>query len=513
MVLHTQQLKRAAESVIHVASSVIDSQSVLGTWLSEGNPELIPEDSASNVGPGKNAQKADDGIKQWLTGLKIDETKSEISLKGEAISEHNDVLQQGSNRSDSSVGRLPSLPGFPDATKPGNSSAEQDSLDRALIALSRANIVQNQSSMIAFLQDLVSNGVNLNAQDEEGLTAMHWASREGHLAFVKFLCERGADINLKSYRGQRALHEAIATGQTSVAIFLLKHEAADVEQDGNHSETPLLCAARHGRPAILDALLKSNADLDAKCKHGNTALHLTAREGHSDCTRLLLDVGAPIEGRNSNGHTALTVASIVGHGEVVELLLKAGARPNSKGSLEGSGPLQYAAESGHSDCTRLLLDAGASTEEGSAEGNTALILASCRGHGEIAELLLEAGAKVDARNDGRSSLMYATRFGHRDVVEILLAGGANIGARGKFGETVLFHVTKHPQDCGYSECSFCSGRETRKDMIKYLCKKGADVSAVDEHGDSLLKALRYSVSVDQDEKRELQKVLRRFGAK
>ncbi|KAM0806123.1 ankyrin repeat protein, partial [Usnea florida] len=79
--------------------------------------------------------------------------------------------------------------------------------------------------MIAILQDLVGNGVNLNAQDEEGLTSMHWASREGHLTFVRFLCERGADMNLKSNDGQSALHEAIRTGHTSVANLLLKHEA------------------------------------------------------------------------------------------------------------------------------------------------------------------------------------------------------------------------------------------------------------------------------------------------
>ena len=620
MASHTQHLKRAAESVIDIASSVIDSQSVLGTRLSEANPdpfayssELMPEDSASNVGPGKSARKADDGIKEWLTGLKIDGTKSEITLKSGATSGR-DALQQGSNCSDKSVGRLPSSHGSPDAAKPGIRSAERASLDRALIALSRTKIVQHQSSMIAFLQDIVSNGVNLNAQDEEGLTALHWSSREGHLAFVKFLCERGANVNLKSNKGRIALQEAIERGHTSVVKLLLKHEATDLEQKDALAQTPLLCAAEHGDPTILDALVKSDADLSAKGEKDDTALHLAAYYDKSDCVELLLqnkapiasknedghaplhtaasvgsdrcvkyliNAGAPLEAKDSKGYTALSMAAFAGHGRVVELLLqagaktdyrderfhrgsplvlaathghnkcvkllldagalleavdmrgyralatatfhdnseavklllKAGARPDIKSSLDGFSPLQHSAQKGHSDCTRLLLDAGAPIEGRNSKGCTALMLASSRGRGEIVELLLEAGAKVDARNDGRSSLMYATRFGHREVIELLLAAGANIGARGTHGQTLLFKVMKkHLDDCKQNICSFCSGRETRKDFVDYLFRKGADVSAIDEKGTSLLRTISSCDHIDQDEKKELEQVLRRLGA-
>ena len=581
MALHTEQLKRAAESFIDVASSVIDSQSVLGTSLSNMNPdsftyssEVMPGDSASNVGSGRKERKAGDGVKEWLTWMKIDESASGITLKGKAISEYNDALYQGLNRSHDSVEKPPSLtessddalyqglnrrhdsvekppslPESPDAAKPGNSSAEQDSLDRALITLSRTKVVQNQSSMIPFLQDLVSNGVNLNAQDEEGLTAMHWASREGHLVFIKFLYERGADVNLKNNKGESALHEAIQKGHTSVVKLLLKHEATDIEQKDRVARTALLLAAQQGHPTILDALLKSNADLSAKSERDDTALHLAAGQDEPDCVKLLLQneapiapknadgytplhmaasvsskqclkrliiAGAPLEAKDSKGYTALSKATRSGQSRVVELLLQCGANTDNRGGRDDCGPLlNMAAALGHNECVKLLLDAGAPLEAVNGAGRTALVRVSLKGHSEIIMLLLKAGAKVDAQtSSGCTSLMHAALYGHRDLIEILLAAGAKIGARGRSGHTALFYVMKKHRDDGkQSFCSFCSGRETRKDVAKLLCEKGADVSAIDDHGHSLLKTLSSCKHIDRDEKKGIEKMLKRFGAK
>ena len=558
MLFHTQQLERTVESVIHVASSITDSQSPVGSRLSEMNPhsfeifsELMPEDSASNIGSGRVGlvpRKLNDGIKEWLTGLETDETKSGITLKGEATSEHNDALQQGSSFSDISFERLSPLPGSPNAAKPGNSSAEQDSLDRALIALSRTKIMQNQFSMIPFLQDLISNGVNLDAQDEDGLTAMHWASREGHLFIVKFLCERGADMNLKSNEGQSALHEAIIKGHTSVVKYLLKNKATDIEQYGSFGETPLMWAARHGHLTILEALLKSGADVSAKDAKSNTALHLAAYydkldcvefllqnkaplasrnqngygplhlaagRGYNKCVEHLLNAGAPLEAKGSKRYTALSLAASSGCSKVVERLLQAGAKTDYRdGRDDRDPPLNVAAAFGHNECAKLLLDAGAPLEAVNNNGSTALMDASRKGHSEITKLLLKVGANVDAQNRGWTSLMYAAWYGHREVIELLLAAGAKIGARGTYGQNVLFYVMrKHRDDWNRSFCSFCSGRETRKDIAKLLCEKGADVLATNDYGYSVLDRIPKCEFISQDERTAIEGIFKQFGAK
>ena len=538
--IHNQQLERAVESVIYAASSAIDSQSVVGSRLSELNPaslelfsELKPEDSASNVGPGRVGtlpRKADGGIQEWLTALEIDETGSEKvrnikerkvnkrkmkkrktknTLKGEASSGHNDALQQGAN-SDTPVGRLASFPGSPSATSSRSSSAEHDSLGRALIALSRTKIVQHESSVITSLQDLVSSGVNLNAQDEKGRTAMYWASRKGHLAFVKFLCERGADMNLKSNDGQSAVNKAIAEGHTSIAIFMLKHEAADIEQTGKFGQTPLSCAAKFGRLTILNLLLKCNADLDAQSAHGDTALHLAAYCDKPLCVKSLLLNKPPLASRNQDDRGPLHMAAWGGSNKSVEHLLNAGAPLEAKDS-KGATALALAAFRGHNECVKLLLDVGALVEAVDSGGYTPLVLASMNGCIETTKLLLKAGAEVDAQDNGYTSLTYAACFGHRDIIEILLAAGAKTEPKGSY--SVLFDVMdKHPDDCEHVFCQYCSGREIRKDIMKYLCGKGADVSSLGYYGESLLECLADCDHIDQDERKAIEKILRRYGA-
>ena len=55
-------------------------------------------------------------------------------------------------------------------------------------------------------------------------------------------------------------------------------------------------------------------------------------------------------------HTALQAAAIRGYGRMVRLLLDAGANADVEGSL-GDSPLLHAAQEGHVEVVRLLLQA------------------------------------------------------------------------------------------------------------------------------------------------------------
>ncbi|CAG5102747.1 Oidioi.mRNA.OKI2018_I69.chr1.g447.t1.cds [Oikopleura dioica] len=53
-------------------------------------------------------------------------------------------------------------------------------------------------------------------------SALHMASRFGHLDIVKFLVQSGADLNILSYSKSTPLMEATAAGQIDCVRFLLK---------------------------------------------------------------------------------------------------------------------------------------------------------------------------------------------------------------------------------------------------------------------------------------------------
>ena len=126
--------------------------------------------------------------------------------------------------------------------------------------------------------------------------------------------------------------------------------------------------------------------------------------------------------------TALHSAAENGHLEVVRLLLEAGAFCDQATTDDGTTPLILAALEGHLEVARLLLEAGASCDKAATDdGSTALIQAAEDGHLEMVHLLLEAGASCDQAktSDGTTPLIFAAQNGHLQVVRLLLLAGAS----------------------------------------------------------------------------------------
>ena len=142
--------------------------------------------------------------------------------------------------------------------------------------------------------------------------------------------------------------------------------------------------------------------------------------------------------------TPLHFAAQNGHLEVVRLLLERGANVNAQNTdelwwRERRTPLHFAAQNGHLDVVRLLLERGANVnaETSGVAGWTPLHFAAQNGHLEVVRVLLERGANVNAQTTlfwedadaRRTPLHYATKNGHLEVVRLLLERGANVNAQ------------------------------------------------------------------------------------
>lgn len=122
-------------------------------------------------------------------------------------------------------------------------------------------------------------------------------------------------------------------------------------------------------------------------------------------------------GENAEEHTdrrtALYAAAEKGHVEVVKLLINRGAYVNLLGT-DNDAPLHVAVVNNKLECVRLLIDRGAFVNKGDnrtlvcyvteltkhVELNTPLHLAARLGFGDIVILLLERGADVLLKNVG-----------------------------------------------------------------------------------------------------------------
>lgn len=69
------------------------------------------------------------------------------------------------------------------------------------------------------VKSLLSQGADVNTEDEKGQTALHLAVREGHLALAELLLSKGAEVDVKDKFGWTALNcrSNLVTGPSSVS--------------------------------------------------------------------------------------------------------------------------------------------------------------------------------------------------------------------------------------------------------------------------------------------------------
>lgn len=172
----------------------------------------------------------------------------------------------------------------------------------------------------------------------------------------------------------------------------------------------------------------------------------------------------------------LWAAAYGGDTERVRSLLAAGANVNFIHERSGWTPLMAAANEGHLDTVRVLLENEADVNTKDEDGYTALALALSCGNADIVHALLDRGADVEyVYLQGRlTPLISAVINQDEDIVKALLVKGANINAPGHKGTTPLMMAASG---------NFCK-------IAKLLLDKGADVNAKRPDGATALSMAR-----------------------
>lgn len=333
---------------------------------------------------------------------------------------------------------------------------------------------------LAAVNDFLDSGIDVNAGNSIGKTALMRATWGGHVGVIRVLLDRGASLTLQNSFGHTALtialsrslrdhnggpdprplemllaagaryelREAVMMNDVALARARLD-EGADPDTGAGTYEGPLLkLAAEDDQPAIVDLLLDRGADIEATDDLGRRPLLSAASSGRTAVVRRLLDRGADINGDDWSDQTALSEAAVHGHRDVVALLLSRGAERGLLDAvalddaelvatflLDGGDPnhvyyskvgrlAMYAVRLGNSRIVRLMLDHGASHHHKRFDDHPLLGEAARQGRLDLVKLLIERGADLSAvGRDGKTALALATEGGHAEVTAWLIQAG------------------------------------------------------------------------------------------
>ena len=106
------------------------------------------------------------------------------------------------------------------------------------------------------------------------ITPLHWAAENNDFALVEMLLENGESIEALNSIDETVLQYAVRRRSTQEEMiqFLIKKGAKVNARQGRYQDTPLMLAARGGRPSIVKILLENGADRSLKNSQGFTAV-------------------------------------------------------------------------------------------------------------------------------------------------------------------------------------------------------------------------------------------------
>jgi ankyrin repeat protein len=380
----------------------------------------------------------------------------------------------------------------------------------------------DEAKRVIFAQLLLAEHcTDVNVQDIYGRTALHYASLNRRPKIAQLLLKHGADAHAEDFQGRHPLHELSRGGpyfqleifQTSqyfcslenavnVVQLLLGH-GVDINVLDNGHATPLHLASSCGLLEISQVLLDHGANANTEDVHGQTPLHFVSQgldhdNENANVTRLLLGLGMDVDVRDKNRETPLHLASSYGFFDISLALLDHGADINARNAggqtplhkVSSNSILQFQEEmhpmlqvhyGPARNLAQVMLERGADVNAQDKDQATPLHSASYMVRLRTARVLIDHGANIHAENvRGQTPLHIVSQGVYRHcftfsespqaIVRLLLSRGADVNARDKDKATPLLLASYH----------------LRSKVAKELMKNGADVKAVDIHGQNVL---------------------------
>ncbi|PVD33398.1 hypothetical protein C0Q70_04654 [Pomacea canaliculata] len=369
-----------------------------------------------------------------------------------------------------------------------------------------------------FAKRLVELGADVNEVDVNGLSVLHVIvtqkiddGKDDCTAFINLLLTKGVNLTARTPGGDSVFHLAARHDNWEIIEQILTQVTDGIEHvDEPDSEgfTILHRLAikknRGGRNTLLlQFLLDNGAKCDTLCPSGDSAMHLAVKHGNWGILHVLLCYHIGIQsvststnkqwlspcitvnqsdekpGGNLNikdtfGNTVLHLCAKAEAWQQVNTLLKCGADASLTDD-EGETPLNLAANYDNWTVVQVFLEHGADANIPDSEGCKWL----------VAKTLVECGAKVEHLEPQPLMHFLISKYKKSDhetwlsFLDVLLARGADINCRDKAGRTLLFQR--------WNDLIAWYDEDSSGSLLHALVDRGANLLLADADGMSLLK--------------------------
>jgi ankyrin repeat protein len=283
-----------------------------------------------------------------------------------------------------------------------------------------ALIVAAQNSACRAMAALIRRGAEVDHQDINGNTALHYSILTVSEKAVEILSTAAADFNIPNADGQSAIHLLALSNNVKLAklvcrkLPLLKMDVID--QNGYN---PFIAAVVHGSLRMVDYFLNVGYDPTTRTRLNKTPLHIAIELNNFAMIKLLAKT-PNINNIDDNGHSALTIAVGRGIETAVDVLLQQDA-DISQLDKTGNSMLHIACTGKSANILRHMFEHFSDLNIRNSSGETPLHLACALNKTAVVSELCARRANITAQdNSKRTPLMTAIMSGSQRSALVLL---------------------------------------------------------------------------------------------